>query len=247
MAATPSTAPKPLVYTPLPDEELNAEIGFIGHLNGVGVYSRTELERDYSQDEGEGPNLVNTTVYALEVGGVWNVDEWGDCQEYPDYGRDDAPLLVQELEELGWATIGYETVHTRLDEARQAKGGVGPAGLHLTGFRQWGFEVRYTFGVTELFWCDPGQDEHVAQERAAGYRQAGHTTRLMSREVGKAQFYDSTMYAEPNEAGRCRSCDGTTGVCQKCRKPMHGPEAGHQCSALPCRNCNGGSYPVRNL
>lgn len=116
----------------------------------------------------------------------------------------------------------------------------------LKGFRQWGFEVAYSFGPTrELVWCDPGQDEHTAQEKAAGYQARGHVIRLMSREVGPARFFDSTMYAEPNENGRCRSCDGTTGVCQRCRKPMHRPEAGHVCSALPCRGCNGGAYPVR--
>lgn len=122
------------------------------------------------------------------------------------------------------------------------------ANLHVSGFRQWGFEVTYGFGdgLRELFWCDPGQDEHVAQEKAARYRQAGHAARLMCREVGAARFFDPDMYAEPNEAGRCRSCDGTTGVCQRCHKPMHGPEAGHTCSALPCRNCNGGAYPVRS-
>lgn len=120
-------------------------------------------------------------------------------------------------------------------------------GLHLSGFRQWGFEVRFDFGTTELVWCDPGQDEHAAQAKAAGYRERGHDTRLMCREVGPARFFDPTMYAEPNEAGRCRACDGTTGVCQRCRQPMHGPEAGHACSALPCRGCNGGSYPVRSV
>jgi len=121
------------------------------------------------------------------------------------------------------------------------------AELQLSGFRQWGFEIRYAFGTVELIWCEPGQDEHVAQEKASGYQANGHKTRLMSREVAAPQFFDPTMYAEPNEAGRCRSCDGTTGVCQRCRKPMHGPEAGHACSALPCRNCNGGAYPVRSL
>jgi hypothetical protein len=119
------------------------------------------------------------------------------------------------------------------------------AQLHLSGFRQWGFEVRYSFGVTELFWCDPGADDQVAQEKAAGYRQAGHAARLMCREVAAARFFDSSMYAVPNEHGRCRSCDGTAGVCQRCRQPVHGPEAGHACSALPCRGCNGGAYPVR--
>ena len=120
------------------------------------------------------------------------------------------------------------------------------AELHRSGFRQWGYEVTYkNSGVAGLFWCDPGQGDQVAQAKAARYREAGHAARLMCREVGPLRFFDQDQYAEPNEHGRCRSCDGTTGVCQKCRKPMHGPEAGHPCSALPCRNCNGGAYPVR--
>lgn len=54
-----------------------------------------------------------------------------------------------------------------------------------------------------------------------------------------------TMVARGNEAGRCLICDGVTGVCQVCHKPRHDADADHELSLLPCRECNGGAYPVR--
>lgn len=236
------------VFVPLPDDEVGYDGGLIGHLDGIGVRSLTRLKRTI--DGSDGPFETTTTAYALEDGVVRNVDEWGDHSDHLDLDVDEAHLAVQMLEDEGWEVVDFETVDSRLRAAREQRGpSKNPAHLHLSGFRQWGFEVRYDFGrngrTTELFWCDPGEDDQVAQAKAAGYRQEGHTVRLMCRAVGKAEFFDSSMYTEPNEHGRCRWCDGTTGVCQKCRQPMHGPEAGHLCSALPCRGCNGGAYPVR--
>lgn len=53
------------------------------------------------------------------------------------------------------------------------------------------------------------------------------------------------MSARANKAGRCVVCDGVTCVCQVCHKPRHDDGADHKLSLLPCRECNGGSYPVR--
>ena len=55
------------------------------------------------------------------------------------------------------------------------------------------------------------------------------------------------LFARANEAGRCVVCGrGVTGICQVCRKPSHDADADHALSLLPCRECNGGSYPVRD-
>ncbi|OLE22504.1 MAG: hypothetical protein AUG49_18935 [Catenulispora sp. 13_1_20CM_3_70_7] len=53
------------------------------------------------------------------------------------------------------------------------------------------------------------------------------------------------MYAEPNEFGRCRACDGTRARCQVCHQPRHDADSDHEPLMLPCRGCNGGAYPVR--
>jgi hypothetical protein len=52
-------------------------------------------------------------------------------------------------------------------------------------------------------------------------------------------------HARANEAGRCVVCDGTAGICQQCHKPRHDADTDHALSLLPCRECNGGSYPAR--
>lgn len=82
------------------------------------------------------------------------------------------------------------------------------------------------------------------RERAAAYR----------ARPAEAVPYSSTrlaldpapvMYAEANENGRCRWCDGTGARCQVCHQPRHDADADHEPSLLPCRGCNGGAYPVR--
>jgi hypothetical protein len=54
-------------------------------------------------------------------------------------------------------------------------------------------------------------------------------------------------FARGNSEGRCYWCDGTTVICFTCKAP--GPDnhvgAAHEPNMLPCRECNGGSYPVR--
>jgi hypothetical protein len=62
----------------------------------------------------------------------------------------------------------------------------------------------------------------------------------------KAAVRGHGMSARANEAGRCVVCDGVAGVCQVCRKPRHDADADHALSLLPCRECNGGSYPVQS-
>lgn len=110
------TAPE---FVPLPDEELSYRDGLIGHLNSVGVYSMTKLTKTI--DTGDRAFETTTTVYALEVGGVWNVDEWGDHEEYPDHEPDEALMVVEQLEGEGWETVDYVTIHGRMTDARHRR------------------------------------------------------------------------------------------------------------------------------
>lgn len=191
-------------FVRLQDQQLRAEAGVIGHLNGYGVTRMSTLQTGPVADLGP----ATLTVYEMYPGLVRSVDEVGEVTDHVRRGLGYDELAEEEVEvdvyvtfedvvaglrAQGWEVVATETFAGRAAAATAAakarKQAVKNARVarERAGYREWGL----TYDGEEVSWH--GHDEGgeaAAREALTGW---GSGAYLVFRDVGPVQTADTRL------------------------------------------------------